>query len=349
MTPRRLVALFAAGVLVIGLAAWVATRDPYGPRASIAGTPVLPGLEKSLNSVTEVRIVKAGKVGATLEKHGDGWVVAERGYPADFRRLRRLLLDLGSLKAIERKTRLAANYPLLGVEDVSQPKATGSEVEVIAPGRTWSIIVGDSSDANSGYVRVAGSRQSLLASPLLRVDAKPSLWLDPVVIDVKQDRVREIDEQPAKGPRYSVSRAGKGQVDLTVRGIPRGRELSGPDAADTMANALSNLTLDDVAKAGSAPHAADLSHAVFRTFDGLEIDVSGWQSDKKHFIELTARGTGARAAAEARRIEARAKGWDYEIPGYRYSEIFQPLEGLLKPLPKPHKAARHPVRAKKAG
>jgi hypothetical protein len=349
MTPRRLLALFAVGILVLGLAAWIATRNPYGPRASIAGTPVLPGLEHSLNAVTEVRIVKAGNVRTTLEKHGDGWIVAERGYPADFRRLRRLLLDLGSLKAIERKTRLAANYPLLGVEDVSQPKATGAEVEVLAPGKTWSIIVGDSADANSGYVRVAGSRQSLLARPLLQVDAKPSLWLDPLVVDVKQARVREIDEQPAKGPRFSVARAAKGQANLTVRGIPRGRELSSPDAPDTMANALSNLTLDDVAKAPPAPRAAALSHAVFRTFGGLEIDVSGWQSDKKHFIELSARGTGTRAAAQAQRIEARARGWEYRIPGYRYSEIFQPLEALLKPLPKPRRAVRHPVRTKKAG
>jgi hypothetical protein len=166
---------------------------------------------------------------------------------------------------------------------------------------------------------------------------------------VKQARVREIDEQPAKGPRFSVSRAAKGQVDLTVRGIPRGRELSGPDAADTMASALSNLTLEDVAKAPPAPHAADLSHAVFRTFGGLEIDVSGWQSDKKHFIELTARATGTAAAAQAQRIEARARGWEYRIPGYRYGEIFQPLEELLKPLPKPRPAARHPARTKKTG
>jgi hypothetical protein len=350
MTPRKVVALFAAGILVIGLAAWVATRNQYGARNSVDGMIVLPGLEQALNSVTEVRIRAAGQTGTKLKKHGDDWIVAERGYPADFGKLRRLLLDLGSLKAIERKTRLARNYPVLGVEDVSSPKATGSRVDIVASGKTWSIIVGNSMDANSGYVRVVDSKQSLLASPLLQVDATPSQWLEPIVVDLKQNRVREIEEQPAKGPRFSVSRDKQGQADFTVHGIPRGRELSGPKAADSMASALSNLTLTDVSKAGTAPRAADLSHAVFKTFDGLEVDVDGYQSGEKHYIALLARATDKSAEPEAKQIEARTTGWDYEIPAYRYSEIFQPLDGLLKPLPKKHsaKAAQHRPRVKRA-
>lgn len=351
MTPRRLVALFAAGILVIGLAAWVATRNQYGARNSVAGMIVLPGLEQALNSVTEIRIRKAGQSGTKLEKQGDGWVVAERGYPADFGKLRRLLLDLGSLKAIERKTRLARNYPVLGVADVSSPHATGSRVDIATSGKKWSIIIGNSMDANSGYVRVATSKQSLLASPLLRVDATPSQWLEPIVVDLKQDRVREIEERPAKGARFSVSRDKQGQADFTVHGVPRGRELSGPNAADSMASALSNLTLTDVAKAGTAPRVAKLSHAVFKTFDGLEVDIDGYRSGEKHYIELVARATDKSAETEAKRIEARTAGWDYEIPAYRYREIFQPLDGLLKPLPKKHpaKAALHRPRRKTTG
>jgi len=41
------------------------------------------------------------------------------------------------------------------------------------------------------------------------------------------------------------------------------------------------------------------------------------------------------------------QGWDYEIPDYRYDEIFQSLDGLLKPLPakKVHAPARaHPAK-----
>ena len=48
--------------------------------------------------------------------------------PADTTKVRKLLLDLGALNIVEEKTRLPANYPQLGVEDVSSPKASGTAV-----------------------------------------------------------------------------------------------------------------------------------------------------------------------------------------------------------------------------
>jgi hypothetical protein len=270
-------------------------------------------------------------------------VVAERGYPADSGKLRKLLIDLGSLKAIERKTRLARNYPVLGVQDVTSPAATGARIDIDSGGKTWSLIVGNSMDGNDCYVRLVGSPQSLLASPLVQVDADPKLWLDPTILDLGQKRVSAILEQPAKGPGFSVSREKQTQADFTVRGIPRGRELSGADAADSMGSALSNLTLTDVRKAAAPPAGAELSHAVFRTFDGLEIDVSGRQEANHDYIELSAKSSDKAADAEAQQIEARVQGWEYEIPGYRYDEIFQPLDGLLKPLPKKPPHAKAPA------
>ena len=54
--------------------------------------------------------------------------------------------------------------------------------------KTYSVIVGKSSGANSGYVRVSGSMQSLLAAPSMTVDADPKRWLDHTLLDVAQDR-----------------------------------------------------------------------------------------------------------------------------------------------------------------
>jgi hypothetical protein len=332
MSARRVTVLFAIGIVVIALAAWVSGRG-QSDGDSIAGTTVLPGLESSLNAVTQVRIIKADHSQTTLERQATDWQVGERGYPADSGKLRKLLLDLGSLKAVERKTRIARNYPVLGVEDVTQPKATGARIDIVSPGKTWSLIVGNSMNADDCYVRVVGSSQSLLASPLILVDADPKQWLDPTVLDITQGRVSEIDEQPAKGPGFSVSRASKTQADFTVRGIPRGRELTGADAADSMGSALSGLTLTDVRKAAAPPKGTALSHAVFKTFDGLQVEVSGYKQATSGFIEVSARATDKSADAEARRINSRVQGWDYQIPDYRYEEIFQPIDGLLKPLP----------------
>ena len=340
MTARRVSVLFGIGIAIIALAAWVSSRNQSGGE-SIAGTAVLPGLEGSLNEVTQIRITKADHTRTTLERRARDWVVAERGYPADSGKLRQLLLDLGSLQAVERKTRLARNYRVLGVQDVTAPKAAGARIDIVSPGKTWSLIVGNSMDANDCYVRVVDSPQSLLAKPLILVDADPKLWLDPTVLDINQSRVSEILEQPAKGAGFSASRDKKAQADFTVHGIPRGRELTGADAADSMGSALSGLTLTDVRKSAAAPPGTELSHALFRTFGGLEIDVSGYKQANEDYIDVSAKATDKSADAEAAEINSRVQGWDYEIPDYRYSEIFQPLDGLLKPLPAKKPPARH--------
>ena len=332
MTARRVTLLFAIGVAVIALAAWVSGRSQSG-RDSVAGTAVLPGLEAAVNDVTQIRITKADGTRTTLDRQATDWIVGERGYRADSGKLRKLLLDLGALQAVERKTSIASNYTVLGVADVTSPKATGARLDIVSPGKTWSLIVGSSKDGNDCYVRVVDSPQSLLASPLIMVDADPKLWLDPTILDVGQDRVSSIEEQPAKGPGFSVSRDKKAQADFTVHGVPRGRELSGADAADSMGSALSSLTLTDARKAIAPPKGVDLVHAVFKTFDGLEIDVSGYQQANDHYIDVSARARDQSAGAEAQRIESRVQGWDYAIPDYRYEEIFRSLDGLLKPLP----------------
>ncbi len=341
MTQRHLGILVIASLGVLALAAWVAHRNQ--PGASAAGRAVLPGLESALNSVTEVRLSGAGGVRTTLDKGTTHWIVRERGYPADSGKLRKLLIDLGNLKIVERKTRLAQNYPVLGVQNVSAPKAPGVRIDLVTPARTWSLIVGHSSDGNDCYVRVVGHRQSLLASPLVRGDAQPAQWLDPIIVDLHRGQVSGIDEQPARGPRFSLSRTKATDAHFTVQGIPRGRRLQSAGAADDLASALSNLTLSDVRKATAGPKGARPSRAVFKTFGGLEIEIEGYHSGKgsPHDIVVVAHGSGTQAGAEAARINARVHGWEYRIAGYRYREIFRPLSALLAPLPTRHGAKPH--------
>ena len=39
------------------------------------------------------------------------------------------------------------------------------------------------------------------------------------------------------------------------------------------------------------------------------------------------------AEAEVKTLEARLKGWEFEIPSYKYDGMFRPLEELLEKLP----------------
>jgi hypothetical protein len=327
MTARRVAVLLAAGLAMIVFAIWVAsTRHPQ--RATLSGDLVLPGLERSANAVTELDLRKGDGTRTTLKRNSAGWDVAERGWPADTARLRKLVLDLGALNIVEEKTRLPANYPQLGVEEVTSPQATGTRIDAIAPGKTWALIIGKSSSGKSGYVRVAGAPQSLLAAPLLNPDADPKSWLDHTLIDLSGERVREVEARPAAAPAYTATRL-KDAPDFTVSPLPKGRVLSGPTAAVPLAAALGMLNLDDVHRAGASADSGE-AHVVFRTFDGLEVNVAGHKDGARSLVVISARASSADTQAEAQQLAARLAGWEFEIPEYRYSAIFKPLEELLQ-------------------
>ena len=342
MSARRVLWLLAAGIAVIAFAIWLSSRR-HLERSIMAGDLVLPGLQQSVNTVTAVHLRKADDVHTTLQGDGAAWSVAERGWPAEVGKVRKLLLSLAALNIVEEKTRLAANYPALGVQDVGSPKASGTRVEVVAPARSWALIVGKSSSAKSGYVRVAGAAPTLLAAPLLSVDADPKAWLEQQLIDLPAARVRQIEEKPARGPAFSASRARKEDTNFSVAPTPKGRQLTGPGAAEPLAGALSSLTLDDVRKAAAAPDAL-LSHALFRTFDGLEVEVVGRKDGTHSLVAIGARSSAPATAAEAQKLNTRLSGWEFEIPDYKSAAIFTPLEELLQKPPEP---AKKPASAKK--
>jgi hypothetical protein len=339
MTPRRLAVLLVAGLIVIGFALWVSSQR-HLERTIESGQPLLPGLKSALNAVTEVHLSKGDGTRTTLKRTATDWIVAERNYPSDSGRVRKLLLDLADLQVVEEKTREPASYPQIGVEDVTTPQATGTRVDVVEPGKSPSLIVGKTSGTKSSYVRVVGAPQSFLASPQLTLDADPRRWLDRALIDIPEQRIKEIHIQPASGPAYTVTRASAQQTDFTVPELPKGRELAGSAAANVAASGLGALSLDDVRKAGAAPAASSpgAAHATYHTFDGLTVDLGGRQDGEQRMVTLSAQASSKDKEEEARTLNARFTGWEFEIPAYKYDSLFRPLEELLK-KPEPAKPA----------
>lgn len=341
MNARRFTWLVLAAIAVIALAIWLSSRR-HLDRDLAAGELVLPGLEQSVNTVTTINLRKGDGMHTTLAKGTDGWSVSERSWPADVSKVRKLLLDLGALNIVEEKTRLPANYPQLGVEDVSSPKAAGTLVELVQPPHPRSIIIGKGSGAKAGFVRVVGAPQSLLAAPLISIDADPKSWLEHDLIDIGSARVRSVEEKPAEGGAYSLTRDKPGQGNFVVTPVPKGRTLNGPAAVDAIAGALSALTLDDVRKAQDVPK-SQISHVVYRTFDGLELDIAGRKEPAHSLLALSAHAAAKDTEAEAAKLNARLQGWEFEVPDYKYSAIFTPLEDLLVKPPEPPKKSKAPA------
>ena len=351
MTGRRVGMLLIAAIVVIVLGVWLSSRKVQIAE-NAAGTPVMKALKAQLNDVTEVRIAKGDGSHATLRKQPTGWLVGEREYPADTTKVRKLLIDLSSLSTIEAKTSDPEKYVQLGVEDVNKPTATGTRIEAVTQQQTHGIIIGKTSGAKSGYVRSMDAKQSVLATPVIEATADPKQWLDTTLLDIPEARVKEVEVAPAGSPGYKVTREKKEQTDFAVAPLPKGRELSSPGAANGHASALVLLTLTDVKKApeGTSTVASTPPRVTFRTFDGLELQVTGHVDGEHRLISIEPKSTANETADEAQKLDARVKGWQFEIPNYKYDALFRPLEDLLNKVePKPDaKTAPKKIGAKPA-
>jgi hypothetical protein len=288
MSRNALIALAVALVVLCALAFFGQRGRSTAPTA---GGPILPGLQAALNDVGQVKVTKAGgETVATVEKHAEGWTVAEKGgYAADVAKLRQNLRALAEAKIIETKTANPAFYDKLGVQDVSSDKATGLAVAISVPGKDFgTLILGDAKGSKQRYARRANEAQSYL------IDRDPSFpktaaqWLDPVILDVRGNRVREVTIKHPDGEVVTISKLNPDEMNFDVALVPRGRELLYPGVANVIGNSLRELNLEDVEKADGTPPPDKPVQVEFRTFDGLIVRVVGAKRGDDVWVSFTA-------------------------------------------------------------
>jgi hypothetical protein len=178
--------------------------------------------------------------------------------------------------------------------------------------------------------------------------------------------VHDISVRPAGAPAYLLSRAKRGDVDLVLSPIPKGRSAASSMSLNGQADALTGFNFDDMrALPASPPPATD--HATFRTFDGQVFEFTGRREADKAWVTVNASRDAALAAQfpeappatpapasapaaaaapapappaspapaaapdmGAERLAARAQGLEFEIPLYKYETLFRKQEDLLE-------------------
>jgi hypothetical protein len=376
MSRQRFIALMVAALVAISGALYLSTqrnllRDPHG-------MALMPSLAGELDTVTSLSVRKGGAAPVTLQKQGEQWAVAERAnYPADVAKVRKLLLALSEAKIREEKTSDPANYAIIGVEDPSQPGATGAQIELTAQDGKHDVIVGKNVGQGS-FVRREGEKASYIVEPGISFEAEPRYWIDTRLLDIPADKIQSIETKPATGPAYSVHRvpaappkpattapAPTAAPDapaatapaatapaatpaaiappapdankFALDGVPSGRQAADPQTLAPSTTILSSLAVDDVAAAGDIDFSKPSTVTVALS-DGGVITFTGAVVGDKRWIQV--------AAPKDAALNAKTSGRAFEIASYRYDSIFRPLEQLLVPKPPPP-SAKKPVPAPK--
>jgi hypothetical protein len=365
-----------AGVLLVaGL--WLSAHRS-SEEAYLGGGALFADLKPALGDIDEIRLSKGDGSRTTLKRGADGWSVVERNYPADGTRVRELALNLAAMKVVEAKTSDPASYAKLGVEPADSPTATSTLVELVAGKKTWSLLVGKSAEGRAVYVRKPAEAVSALAEPSVSVDPDQKRWVDRQLTDLPGTEVHDIAVTPASGPAYLLTRARRGDADLVLSPVPKGRKSASPMSIDGQAEVLAAFNFDDV-HALDSPAPATTDKATWRTFDGQVIEFAGRRSADKAFVTVTAHrdpalaaqfmppppATPAPAAATpatpaagkpapadgkakpgaVEHLMTRVNGVQFEIPAYKYDALFKRAEELLEKPPAP---AAKPAQAPKA-
>ncbi|MEO8063234.1 MAG: DUF4340 domain-containing protein [Pseudomonadota bacterium] len=361
MNQKNLLIVAAAAVVLLGAGIWVWIHR--GQQGNLGASAVFPDLKAALGDVAEIRLSKGDGSRTTLRKGANGWTVVEREYPADGSRVRELVMNLVAMKIIERKTSDPANYARLGVETPDTPTASSTLLEVVAGQKTWSLIVGKSAEGRALYVRKPGEAVSALAEPGVSADPDQKRWVDRAIVDLPGAHVHDIAVKPAAGPAYLLTRAKRGDANLDLSPIPKGRKAASEMSIDSQGDALVAFNFDDV-RAVTPTTPAPTDHATYRTFDGQVLEFSGRRDGQKALLRVavsqdaalaaefappatpepaksaaTSAATpamktpAAQAPAGIERLATRAKGVEYEIPVYKYEAIFKPQEELLEKKP----------------
>ena len=265
-----------------------------GKESDFEQSRLLPGLQEQVNDLDWLQFSGAGETTiATLQRSEGAWRVAEAdGYPADWERLRALLADLARAEIVEAKTANPDYYDRLGVEDIAHPEAGGTRIAFPDGSGLPAVIVGKRAQGREGqYVRLEGTAASALVDRELDLPSAASDWLEQDIVDISDSEVVEVDIAHADGERVTAKKASADDENFQLQDIPEDREIRSAWTVNSLANGLSALTLEAVAR-DDAIDWGEATRFGLVTADGLRVDV-----------ELVAReaagGAGGEAAGEA--------------------------------------------------
>jgi len=352
LQKRTLLILGLAAVIAVGAALMSLREAPPGENTLATGL-LLPSLATRINDVALIRI-KSDEGEFSLRRQADGksWVVPEKaGYPAQFKKIKALVVSLAQTCKVEPKTRRPERYARLGVDDAKGLLLTFED----AAGKTIAaLVVGKRKYARGGigegwrYVRLAGDPQAWQVSGLGAVEPEVKRWLVSEILTVNRDRVRQVSLVHPDGKTVRLSRQTPEQLNFVLAGIPKGRALSSLSAPNVLGGALASLSFEDVVPVGKIDFSKAVT-ATFETFDGLTVsadvvkkgdDYWAWFSARYVAPPPPSKGEKARVfphapkdgAAEARKITARVGGWAYKLARYKGEDLTRTLESFLQPV-----------------
>ena len=370
MRGARTVLILAVATLIAVGAVLLVEREPG--TVEQADELVFPALLEQVNSVTRVRVTGREGPFTLARDDEAWVVEDKERYAADPDRMHKLLLGAAGMKRVEPKTSNPELYPKLWLEDPSgeDAKSVRFVLEDASGAALADWVLGDRrpSKADAGrtelYIRVADDPRAWLVDG--SVPGGPTVidWLDRLVARIERERLRAVEVMHADGAVVAVNKSLPADDDFVLRDIPADRETDSQYRINDIGRFLEDLRFEDVARSSSLDFAGSVDKRMeATTFDGLRIRLETVMRDDDAWVQLHAgvdeglvEGSGSDSAAsdteagsestdsqialrpleevraEAESLNARWKGWAYELPSFKRDYIAKRMDELTRAI-----------------
>jgi hypothetical protein len=329
--------LILGGAAAASIAATVLLTPKSVERQEVATADLaFPGLADRLQGAARIEVRKPDAT-LTLVRQGEAWLLPEKGnYPIRPEKLREMLVGLTELRLVEARTADPAQLDRLGVDDPARPGSTALLLRVLdgAGAPLAELVIGRRRVRTQGnlpesvYVRRPAETQAWLAEGRLAVDADPQLWIDRDLANLPQDRIRRLEVTRPGAPPLVLTRAE--EPDARLRIAEPADATADEVAVEEVARGFEYLTFLDVKPMAEMPGGA-VGEGRFSLTEGLSVMVAGTKEGETLWVRLTAEG-----GPEADRLNARWRGWAYQVGSWKEKAFMPQLSDLL---PRPAEAA----------
>ena len=319
----NLTILGGAALVSVILAGAALYQQSQATKTQFKPSEFLPGFSAQVKDSARIHIVSHSGSFDVAYGPAKGWVLPAKGnYPADFNQVRRTLLGLAALEAVEPKTARADWLSYLGLE--TPPKGNGVEIVVSDAGGhdIAGVITGSTTQLDTGeggtgvFVRHPGDNQSYLARTVFTPHGDLSDWVDTNVMSVDSARLNTVTMTPFSGAPYTVMREHPSDQDYKLAGAPppKGLAASVPQM-NLVPQIVSGFAFTDV-KPASELDFSKAAHLTAHTFDNQNIRMDAVKVNDAVWVRISAQadpGTPTMQKQEAAMISARAGNWAYEL------------------------------------
>jgi len=347
MKRQNLLLLFAVTIAIIITAALF--NQSRAPQTTIVKETLFPELANRINDVTRIEIKSSEDPDVILQKmQGGQWALQSAdNYPAQFDKVKDVVVSLSQLKILATKTDNPKLYPELGVEG-PEGKNTSSLLLTLSDqsGTTLaSLIVGKPRKNNTGsnrpnlYVRKADAKNALLVEGYLRLKSNNNAWYERNVIHIPASRIQGVDIVKSNGVHLLIRKHAKGDTDFKVI---EGNTASPSVLLNKLGTFFEDMHIEGVHAADNFKFPDNATITTFTTFNGLVITVKNVLSNGKAFAHFSFTTTAPSSSplntesgdgipeshSETINVEEESHLWNqflshwvYEIPEFKFETL----------------------------